>query len=115
MAATAKVWPYKKAPAHITLLGDKQRPESAEHVIEFPGGAIAVTRTSEGNYWAHIIVNHKWADSDQEGTYGAIGEVVDSRIGHASGVDYTPDQESIDQIAVLIKPTFPGNASHATD
>ena len=107
MQAIAKNYRYEKAPKKITLLGDKRKPESAEHIIEFPGGAIEVARTSDGNYWAHIIVNRNWADSDQEGSYAAIGEVIGSRIGHADGVETVPDQDSIYQIAVLIKPNFP--------
>jgi hypothetical protein len=50
------------APRLIELLGDKtRRPEPATHIIEFPGGAVELSRTSDGNYWAHIIVNRDFA------------------------------------------------------
>lgn len=46
------------APEKITLLGSKQKPEPAQHIIEFPGGAIEVSRCSDGvHYWAHIHIN----------------------------------------------------------
>jgi len=38
----------------ITLRGDTLNPESAEHIINFPGGHVAVMRCSDGTYWAHI-------------------------------------------------------------
>lgn len=49
---------FDKAPARRVLKGDKRKPESAEHIIEFPGGAIQVARLEDGTYWAHIIVNN---------------------------------------------------------
>lgn len=96
-----------RAPARIDLLGDKtKRPESAQHIITFPGGAIELSRTSDGSYWAHILVNRGWVDGDQEGYHAARGQVIDSRIGrdlpapgHLTGVD---NQAEITQIAVLI-------------
>ncbi|MHB1265894.1 MAG: hypothetical protein ACYC1S_16015, partial [Gemmatimonadaceae bacterium] len=55
---TAKNWPITSAPKRIELLGDRmKRPEPAQHIIEFPGGAVEVSRTSDGSYWAHIIVH----------------------------------------------------------
>lgn len=50
MAKTAKV---------IKLEGNPNKPESAEHIIEFPGGSISVCRTSKNEYWAHIEVNQR--------------------------------------------------------
>lgn len=47
MASTAKV---------IELKGNPKKPESAEHIINFPGGSISVCRTSDQKYWAHITV-----------------------------------------------------------
>lgn len=95
------------APGRIQLLGDKtKRPESAQHVIEFPGGAIEVSRTSKGEYWAHIHINRDWSDPDMDGIKGAIGRVVGSRIGlddHTVPIADIPNQERITQIAVLIR------------
>lgn len=108
MADTAKQYQYGKAPKRIELLGDKtKRPESAEHIIEFPGGAIELARTSDGNYWAHIIINRNWASSDHGGRLSAIGEVLDARLGrdYPDGVSGIDQHEGLQQIAVLIKPT----------
>jgi len=42
----------------VLVEGNKNvRPEPSEHMIEFPGGSIAVMRTSNDEYWAHIWVN----------------------------------------------------------
>lgn len=102
---TCKNMMIKKAPAKIELLGDKtKRPEPAQHVIEFPGGAIEVSRTSDGNYWAHILINRQFADADFEGMHNRYGEIVDSRITADGDVMDIPDYPNITQVAVLIKP-----------
>ncbi len=103
-AFTCKVMTINKAPARIELLGDKtKRPESAQHVIEFPGGAVEVSRTSDGNYWAHILINHQFADADFGGMHHAMGEVVDSRFTADGKLYDIPDFPNVTQIAVLIK------------
>jgi hypothetical protein len=59
---TTRNYLIDEAPRRIELLGDKtRRPEPATHIIEFPGGAVELSRTSDGNYWAHIIVNRDFA------------------------------------------------------
>lgn len=81
-------------PRHRILSGDKtRRPEAAEHIIEFPGGAIEVARTEDGNYWAHIIIGD--------------GTVIASRLdrGDEAGIVDIPRAETAHQIAVLIQPT----------
>jgi len=105
-AFTAKVYQVGKAPKRITLLGDKKRPESAQHIIEFPGGAIEVSRTSDGNYWAHIIVNRGDVIDDAEGRVSARGVVISSRVDdglHIRGINDEHRMEETRQIAVLIK------------
>lgn len=100
---TAKVFQAGKAPKRIELLGDKQRPESAQHIIEFPGGAIELTRTTDGLYWAHIQVNRGDVIDDAEGRVSAVGRVVASRVDRGTGViDDLPDFKNVSQIAVLI-------------
>jgi hypothetical protein len=37
---TVKNYQIAKAPKLIRLLGDKTKPESATHIIEFPGGPL---------------------------------------------------------------------------
>jgi hypothetical protein len=104
MAATAKNWPIDKAPKRVELKGDKtKKPESAQHIIEFPGGAIELSRTSDDEYWAQIIVNRGWSDSDQEGIHAACGEVVDSRVDSAAGILDVPNADTMTQIAVRIR------------
>lgn len=103
---TAKNYPINKAPKRIELLGDKVvRPEPAQHIIEFPGGAIEVTRTTSGDYWAHIIVNHSDAFEDGSTREQKTGRVVDSRIGYTDGrsIDPVPNAGDAYQIAVLIR------------
>jgi hypothetical protein len=103
MSATAKNWPIARAPKRVVLLGDPKHPESAEHIIEFPGGAIQVARTSDGEYWAHIIVNRGFAGADGDGRESARGEVVDARIDSAAGVVDVPHSGNLTQIAVRVR------------
>jgi hypothetical protein len=106
MAWTAKNMTIQRAPRRIVLLGEKtQRPESAQHTIEFPGGAIELSRTTDGCYWAHIIINQ---DGDSDGDHGSMtsahGAILDSRIDTAAGVIEIPHAATCRQIAVLIQP-----------
>lgn len=42
----------------ISLLGDKNlKIEDCEHIINFPGGFISVSRTSKNDYWVHVGIN----------------------------------------------------------
>jgi len=94
----------KRAPSKIQLLGDKRKPESAQHIIEFPGGAVEVSRTTDGNYWAHIIINRGWSDNDCDGLRNAVGKIVAGRIDTDEGVCEVSNHNNISQIALLIKP-----------
>jgi hypothetical protein len=107
---TTRNYLIDSAPQRIELLGDKtRRPEPATHIIEFPGGAIELSRTSDGNYWTHIIVNRDFAlPGDIEGMEGAYGEIVGSRIDYEfpaePNIVEVPDAQRVRQIAILIKP-----------
>lgn len=109
--ATAKNWPIGRAPRRIELLGEKtKRPESAQHIIEFPGGAVEVSRLDDGSYWAHIIVNRDgFGDGDGDGLTSANGSVVDARIdyAHPRGVEGIAAHGEIQQVAVLIRSKKP--------
>ena len=107
---TTKNYLIHKAPKRIELLGDRtKRPEPATHIIEFPGGAIELSRTTDGNYWAHIIVNRDFAlPGEIEGLEGAYGEIVGSRMDYEfptePNIVVVPDASKLRQIAILIKP-----------
>ena len=94
MAATAKV---------IDLKGNPNNPESAEHIIRFPGGSIAVCRTSNEEYWAHIEVNrHEIIEGTTRGS--KIGEIVGSRFDYdrSPGDVQEIDIQDLEHIAVKI-------------
>lgn len=104
-AFTAKNYAITRAPKRIDLFGDKaKRVESAQHIIEFPGGAIEVSRTTDGDYWAHIIMNRGQVLDDLSLRQSAMGEIVGSRITDGSGVRDIENVETATQIAVLIRP-----------
>lgn len=108
-AFTAKNWNIDKAPARTSLFGDKTRKvEPAQHIIEFPGGAIEISRTTDGNYWAHIMVNKGQVIDDAEGRESAHGVIVHSRMQMegATSVARIPNEEAIQAISILIKPTL---------
>ena len=106
---TTKNYLIDDAPERIELLGDRtKRPEPAAHIIEFPGGAIELSRTSDGNYWAHIIVNRDFAlPGEVEGLEGAFGEIIGSRIDYKfptePNIVEVPDAARLRQIAILIR------------
>lgn len=106
---TCKSYQIDEAPKRITLLGDKtKRPEPAQHIIEFPGGAIELSRCEDGNYWAHIIVNRDRAIDGCEGLQACRAEIVGSRIDYEwpanPNVVPVPDAEHVQQVAILIRP-----------
>jgi hypothetical protein len=104
MAATSKVYQLGKAPKRIQLFGDQKRQaESAQHVIEFPGGAIELTRTEDGDYWAHIVVNRNEVIEEADGLVSALGEITDSRIDSSTGVIDVPNYENVTQVALRIR------------
>lgn len=105
---TAKNFPIAVAPHRIELLGEKtRRPEPAQHIIEFPGGAVEVSRTTDNCYWVHVLITRRNVCADLlPGREGAYGDIVGSRITRVDGspiVD-VDNAESIEQIAVLIRP-----------
>lgn len=108
MAATAKV---------IELKGNPKNPESAEHIIIFPGGSISVCRTDNNEYWAHIEVNHKPEMLiDEAVRESASGEIVDGRIDYnrpPGDVRKIEDLEELSHIAVRIKTHNQANTADA--
>jgi hypothetical protein len=106
---------FDEAPARRVLKGNKREPEPGTHVIEFPGGAVEVSRLEDGSYWAHSILNRgrpgrEWAG----GFHGAIGEVVASRVDwverRLEDIPCLPDGAHLTQIAVLLRPVTGGGS-----
>ena len=107
-AFTSKNYQIRKAPRRIELLGDKHvRPEPAQHIIEFPGGAIELSRTTDGCYWAQIMIHRGTPIDDVEGYRECAAEIVDSRIdrSYPDGIEAIVRDSNIEQIAVLIRPS----------
>lgn len=101
---TAQQMHIGKAPKRIELFGDKtKKVEAAQHIIEFPGGAIELTRCTDGTYWAHILANHGFHEGDGKGFSSASGSVIDSRIVRdGEHVQDLGECTKITQIAVRI-------------
>lgn len=45
------------AVALLRIKGDPRHPEPQHVRIDFPGGDVDVTRSSDGSYWVHVRVN----------------------------------------------------------
>lgn len=98
MAATAKV---------ILLKGDPKNPESAEHIIKFPGGSISVCQTSSNEYWVHIEVNDGEIIPDTVRD-SKRGKIVSSRLDYnrpPGTIKFIDDLVDLNHIAVRIKTT----------
>lgn len=106
---------FGKAPAKRVLKGDKRKPEPGTHIIEFPGGAIELSRLDDGSYWAHIIVHRGQGLSCMQGMGGARGVVAESRIDWAErrieDIPSLPDGAHLTQLAVRIVPQMPHDPS----
>lgn len=64
----------------VTLRGDPRCPEPDEFRVAFPGGEVSVVRTTDGEYWAHITVNHPEQGLRYKGDGVRDGFVVDGRV-----------------------------------
>ena len=91
----------------VLVEGNKYiRAEPSEHMIKFPGGSIAVTRTSDDEYWAHIVVNFKQVidcihEQSKPGKVvrGRIDRLFDGCHSRVQEIDYPAE---INHIAVRI-------------
>jgi hypothetical protein len=101
MAATAKEFEMGKSANKIELKGDVKNPESAEHIIVFPGGSISVCRTSDNQYWAHISVNSDKAINGAGTRSSKTGVIEVIRVDTLNGVKEVEPVET-DHFAVLI-------------
>ncbi len=112
MGDTTKQMKYGQAPNKVVLTGDKKEMESAEHIIEFPGGAISVTRvpnltTRKDEYWAHISINSNDGFVEGSTREHKRGRVIDSRIDyvHPTEPNVIPisRDDLVDHIAIRIE------------
>ncbi len=100
-------FPGQPAAGRFALYGDKDRQiEKAYTILEFPGGAIELARTSDGEYWVHVAVNHP--NKAWEGG-PASGKIIDARIdlvdAHADAERGAPLMNpDINHIAIRIGP-----------
>jgi len=69
-------WPGKNATGEFTLYGDREKTiEKVTTVINFPGGHVEISRTSNNQYWVHVGITHP------ENKWGAqAGKLIDARI-----------------------------------
>ena len=93
MPATAKV---------IELKGSPNNPESAEHIIIFPGGSISVCRTSNNDYWAHIEINNKEVVSETV-RQSVLGKIVKTRLDYPNDIKEIKNLKNLNHIAIRIK------------
>ena len=106
--ARAKIVHSENAVA-VIFKGDKRSPEPSEARILFPGGHISVTRTRDGNYWAHFgIERGRHVTPDTPGQE-PCGEILKARIDkdneHASADSGAPlMNQHIEHVAILIRP-----------
>ena len=90
---------------HIILEGNKNNPEKQTTTIQFPGGYVEVTRTTDNNYWAHIKVNNPNFDGYVLPEAGVLrekyGNIERIRVDTINGVKSLEIPDT-DHFAVLI-------------
>jgi hypothetical protein len=104
---------HHKDGTTIEIKGNPKNPEPTIAVIKFPGGNVEVSRTSDGQYWAHITC----VQEDNPGDGSQRGAVVSSRIDYtheayvrsSMNIPPIPHEAGIAKIAVRV-----GLASEAT-
>lgn len=87
----------------VLVEGNKhKRLEPSEHIIEFPGGSIGVTRTSDDTYWAHITVNHGQVLEESHSNSKA-GEFFDSRVDRSHEIGEIDKISEANHIGIRIR------------
>ena len=76
----------------VIFKGNKKSPEPTSGVILFPGGHVEVSRTSDGDYWAHV-----YADDPSTVIDGRIDRT--DRVQAASDLE---DHEKVQHIAIRV-------------
>lgn len=81
----------------VIFKGDAKNPEPSTGVIKFPGGHVEVSRTSDGEYWAHTYIDN-------------TAEIVDSRLDYkyekwretGGDIPDLPEHKDIQKMAVRV-------------
>ena len=69
----------------VKLKGNPKNPEPESFRVQFPGGDVDVTRTTDNEYWVHIRVNRPGNSIDEEEPNGHITDARLDIVGkHAS-------------------------------
>lgn len=88
----------------IEIFGDANiQLESAEQIIEFPGGSISIARCNDGSYWAHIAVNHEnnpnyFTLKGMKGRIGGSGKIERIRFDSNRPCDTDMDKTIIENL-----------------
>ena len=74
----------------VELLGNPKKPEPDMFLVRFPGGHVEISRTSDNDYWAHVVSYLK-DDGDVVADESVPGVFSDCRIDckgkHAGEMD----------------------------
>jgi len=79
----------------LVFKGDIKKPEPSLGAIRFPGGNIEVSRTSDGQYWAHITVRENSSITSSRIDYDHEHALI-------HGIPNIPDKDHIKHIAIKI-------------
>ncbi len=78
-SAHLKIEDFGSNAVGVTLKGNKKYPEHDLFIVKFPGGEVAVTRTTDGEYWIHVIANRpNLADGTRNGGESELGHITDA-------------------------------------
>lgn len=72
----------------VRLEGNRQKPEPIYFRTCFPGGDVDVVRTSDGEYWVHVRINHPEDGADPN---RVMGELVHARLDIIGKATYRND------------------------
>jgi deferrochelatase/peroxidase EfeB len=69
----------------VELLGNPQQPEPATFLLKFPGGEVEVSRTTDGDYWVHVLANQPDLSDGHRADGRALGTIINARCFRVDG------------------------------
>lgn len=100
---------YGEKMQSVRLFGNPAKQnEPYEFRIDFPGGYVSVSRTSDNEYWIHFGTSNDLTDKGiPSDAYRVVGEIKDARIdqtGKASDAADLGDlmRKEVNHVALLI-------------